>query len=58
MSRTVAASDRTHMPKSLYELEQVADAGESDKTPLVLIGEVWVVVTIALLLFLALALLA
>lgn len=46
------------MSKSLHELEQVADAGESDKTPLVLIGEVWVVVTIALLLFLALALLA
>ena len=58
MPSTGATSDRTQMSKSLHELEQVADAGESDKTPLILIGEVWVVVTIALLLFLAFALLA
>jgi len=46
------------MSKSIRELEHVADVGESDKTPLILIGEAWVVMAIAFLVFLALTLLA
>jgi hypothetical protein len=42
----------------LRELEHVAEVGESDETPLILIGEVWFAVAIALLVLLALALLA
>ncbi len=44
--------------RRLHDLEHVADVGESDKTPLILIGEVWVVSAIAVLVLLALALLA
>jgi len=44
--------------RKLRELEHVADVGESDETPLILIGEVWFVVAIALVVLLALALLA
>jgi hypothetical protein len=44
--------------RRLRELEHVAEVGESDETPLILIGEVWFVVAIALLVLLALALLA
>jgi hypothetical protein len=61
-------NDPEHMPKrphdtphpvpKLHELEHEADVGESDKTPLILIGEVWVVAAIAVLVVLAIALLA
>lgn len=44
--------------RKLHELEHVADVGESDETPLILIGEVWVVSATALLVMLALALFA
>ncbi|HEX6703081.1 MAG TPA: hypothetical protein VF101_20315 [Gaiellaceae bacterium] len=44
--------------RKLRELEQFAEVGERDATPLILIGEVWFVVAIALLVLLALALLA
>lgn len=47
-----------HGRRKLRELEQVADAGESAETPLILIGEVSFVVAIAVLVVLALALLA
>jgi hypothetical protein len=47
-----------HGVRKLRELEQVADVGESAETPLILIGEVWFVVAIALLVMLALALVA
>jgi hypothetical protein len=40
------------------ELEHVAEVGENDETPLILIGDVWFVLAIALLVLLALALLA
>jgi hypothetical protein len=52
--------DREHMRKqsNVRELERVADAGGSSKTPLILFGEVWVVSAVAVLVFLALALLA
>ena len=46
------------MSKSLHELEHVADVGESDKTPLILIADAWVVMAIVFLVFLALTLLA
>jgi len=60
--------DRSHMHirsydtpravRKLHDLEHVAEVGESDKTPLILMGEVWVVSASAVLVLLALALLA
>jgi hypothetical protein len=44
--------------QKLRQLEHVAEEGESAETPLILIGEVWFVVAIALLVMVALALLA
>jgi hypothetical protein len=44
--------------RKLRELEHVAEVGENDETPLILIGDVWFVLAIALLVLLALALLA
>jgi hypothetical protein len=44
--------------RKLHELEHVADVGESDETPLILIGEVWLVAAIAVLVLLGVALLA
>jgi hypothetical protein len=44
--------------RKLHELEHTADVGESDKTPLILIGEVWVVAATAALVLIAIALLA
>jgi hypothetical protein len=53
---------RTHetprAAQKLHELEHVADVGESEKTPLILLGEVWVVTATAVLALLAIALLA
>jgi len=52
---------RSQKPSVLDEarrLERVADAGESAETPLILLGEVWIVCAAAVLLLLALALLA
>jgi len=58
MPSAAAMSDRVQMSKSLRELEHVADVGESDKTPLILIADAWVVMAIVFLVFLALTLLA
>jgi hypothetical protein len=44
--------------RKLHELEHEADVGESDKTPLILLGEVWVVSATAVLALIAIALLA
>jgi len=44
--------------QELHERERVADAGESAETPAILIGEIWVVVSIAFLVVLAVSLLA
>jgi hypothetical protein len=44
--------------RKLHELEHVADVGESDETPLILLGEVWFVAAIAVLVLLGVALLA
>jgi hypothetical protein len=44
--------------EELQQLERIADTGGSSKTPLILLGEVWVVCAIAVLVLLALALLA
>jgi hypothetical protein len=35
------------LERKLHELDHEADVGESDKTPLILIGGVWVVCAIA-----------
>jgi hypothetical protein len=50
--------DTPRAVRKLHELEHIADVGESDKTPLILLGETWVVAAIVVLVFLALALLA
>jgi hypothetical protein len=50
--------DTPRAERKLHELEHVADVGESDETPLILLGETWVVWAIAVLVLLALALLA
>jgi hypothetical protein len=42
----------------VHELERVADTGGSSLTPLILLGEVWVVCAVAVLTLTALALLA
>jgi hypothetical protein len=42
----------------MHELERVADTGGSSLTPLILLGEVWVVCAAAVLVLIALALLA
>jgi len=44
--------------QELREREQVADSGESAETPAILIGDIWVVVSIAFLVVLAISLLA
>ena len=44
--------------EELHRLERIADTGASAETPLILLGEVWVVCAIAVLLLLAVALLA
>ena len=44
--------------RKLHELEHTADVGESAKTPLILLGEVWVVSATAVLALIAIALLA
>ena len=51
-------NERSRLGRKAHELEQIADVGESDRTPLILIGEVWVVAATAVLVVLALALLA
>ena len=47
-----------HVAQTLHDAEHVADVGASDKTPLILFGEVWVICAVAVLVFLAIALLA
>jgi hypothetical protein len=54
----VNSHEPRHGVQRLHELENVAEEGESAETPLILIGEVWFVVAIALLVMLALALVA
>jgi len=50
--------ERSPLAQEVYELAEVADTGGSSKTPLILLGEVWVVCAVAVVVFLALALLA
>jgi hypothetical protein len=44
--------------RKLHELEHTADVGEDDRTPLILIGEVWIVAAIAVGVILAISLFA
>ena len=48
----------SELKDELHELEEIADTGGSSKTPLIFIGEVWVVCAIAVLARLTLALIA
>jgi hypothetical protein len=54
--------DRSHdlerAREKVHELEHTADVGESAETPLILLGEVWVVVAAIVLVVLAVSLLA
>jgi len=50
--------DTPRAVRKLHELEHTADVGESGWTPLILLGETWVVSAIAVLVLLAVALLA
>ncbi len=59
--------DRAHMQRDprhegslareVHHLEHVADVGESDETPLILLGGVWLVSAVAVIAILALTLL-
>jgi hypothetical protein len=44
--------------RKLYELERVAEAGQDETTPLILMGEVWIVSAIVAGVIVALSLLA
>jgi hypothetical protein len=44
--------------RKLHELEHVGDVGESDQTPVILFGEVWLVSAVTVLVLVAIALLA
>jgi hypothetical protein len=47
-----------HPVEKIEELEHTAEVGESDTTPLILIGGVWIFAAVAVLVLLAVALLA
>jgi hypothetical protein len=49
-----AADEKGRLRKEVDHLEQVADVGESDETPLILLGGVWLVAAVAVLVVLAL----
>jgi 5,10-methenyltetrahydromethanopterin hydrogenase len=51
-------SEPEHAVEKLRELEHTAEVGESPKTPLILLGDVWVVCAIVVAAVLALSLLA
>ena len=51
-------SQRPSITSEVHHLEHVADEGESAETPLILLGEVWIVCAAAFLVVLALALAA
>jgi len=48
----------SRIAEELREIEQVAETGESPKTPLILLADAWVVSVLAFLVMLALVLLA
>jgi hypothetical protein len=50
--------DTEHAVEKLRELEHTAEVGESPKTPLILLGDVWVVCSIVVIAVIALSLLA
>ena len=54
----IPSHDTPRAVRKLHELEHVAEVGESDKTPLILIGGVWVVCAIAVAVTLAIVALA
>jgi 5,10-methenyltetrahydromethanopterin hydrogenase len=51
-------SEPEHAVEKLRELEHTAEVGESPKTPLILLGDVWVVCAVVVAAVLALSLLA
>jgi hypothetical protein len=44
------------LAREVHHLEQVADVGESDKTPLILVGRVWLACAVVVIAILALTL--
>ncbi len=52
------SDEKSPIVREAHELERIANAGGSSLTPLILLGEAWVVCAIAVLVLLALAVLA
>jgi hypothetical protein len=50
--------DTSEVVETLRERKQIGDAGVSEKTPWILLGETWVVIAAAVLVVLAISLLA
>ena len=50
--------DTRETVQKLHELEHIADVGEDERTPLILISEVWIVSAIVVVVILALSLFA
>ena len=50
--------DRSSLAQEVHELERIAETGGSSKTPLILLGGVWVVSVVVAVGMIALALLA
>jgi hypothetical protein len=54
----IHSHDTPRAVRKLHEREHVADVGESDKTPVILFGEVWFVTAVTVLVLVAVSLLA
>jgi hypothetical protein len=52
------ADEEGRVGREIHHLEQVADVGESDETPLILLGGVWFAVAVAVIVVLAVTLVA
>ena len=50
------ADEEGRLTRELHHLEQVADVGESEKTPWILLSRVWFVVAVLVIVVLALTL--
>jgi hypothetical protein len=55
---SVKSHDSPTAVRKLHEAEYVANVGEDDRTPLILIGEVWIVSAILVVIILAISLFA
>ncbi len=58
MRRYAIVSGMGTLRREVRDLEHTAEVGESDKTPLILIGDMWLLCAIVVLVVLALSLIA